>query len=125
MPCAWREASGCAADIELDALPLSGAFIRARGQDLDARLFAATGGDDYALLAALPPGLDPLTLSLPSGTTMACIGTLTAGAPEMRLTSGGRPIELPEKLGFEHQACSIASAAPPMADRALAGSSRA
>ena len=53
------EASGCAHRIELDALPLSRAFVAERGQDSQARLFAATGGDDYALLAALPPGARP------------------------------------------------------------------
>ena len=47
------EASGCSAVIDLDALPLSDAFIAVRGDDRDARLFAATAGDDYALLAAL------------------------------------------------------------------------
>jgi thiamine-monophosphate kinase len=52
-------ASGCRATIDLDALPLSDAFVAERGEGLDARLFAATGGDDYALLAALPPKLDP------------------------------------------------------------------
>ena len=108
------QASSCAAEIDLDPVPLSDAFIRARGKDLNARLFAATGGDDYALLAALPAGLDPLTLSLPSGTTMACVGILTDGPPEIRLTSDGRAIELPEKLGHEHRS----SDAPPMADRA-------
>jgi thiamine-monophosphate kinase len=108
------QASGCAADIDLGAIPLSDAFIRDRGKDLDARLFAATGGDDYALLAALPSEFDALTLSLPSGPTMACVGTLTAGTPEIRLKSGGRAIELPEKLGHEHRS----SDAPPMADRA-------
>ena len=60
------EASRCAITIDLDELPLSSAFVAERGQDLAARLFAATGGDDYALLAALPPELDPVTLSLPS-----------------------------------------------------------
>lgn len=108
------QASGCAADIDLDALVLSEAFIAAHGDDLDARLFAATGGDDYALLAALPPGLDPSTLSLPSGTRMAGIGTLTDGPPEIRLRSGGRAVELPERLGHEHRS----SVATPMADRA-------
>ena len=43
---------------------------------LDARLFAATGGDDYALLVALDPETDPLRLSLPNGTTIVRIGTL-------------------------------------------------
>ena len=43
------EASGCSAVIDLDSLPLSDAFKAARGDDQDARLFAATAGDDYAL----------------------------------------------------------------------------
>jgi thiamine-monophosphate kinase len=108
------QASGCAAEIDLDSLPLTDTFVLDRGKDLDARLYAATGGDDYALLAALPAELDPLTLPLPSGTTMARVGILTAGEPEIRLRSGGRAIELPERLGHEHRS----SDAPPMADRA-------
>ena len=108
------QASDCVAEIELDAVPLSDAFILARGDDLDARLFAATGGDDYALLAALPPGVDPSTLCLPSGTRMASVGTLTDGLPEIRLSSGGQAIALPERLGHEHRS----SDAPPVADRA-------
>ena len=107
------EASGCAAEIELDELPLSEAFVRSLGDDLDARLFAATGGDDYALLAALTADLDPSTLSLPRGTSIRRVGTLVAGKPELRLTSGGLPIELPETLGHEHRSSSV----PPMAGR--------
>ena len=95
-------ASGLGAAIDLAALPLSAAFIAERGQDEGARLAAATGGDDYALLAALPAGLDPLSLSLPQGTTIRRIGTLAAGGPALRLTSGDRPVPLPEHLGFEH-----------------------
>ena len=108
------QASGCTIDIDLDAVPLSDAFVLVRGRDLDARLFAATGGDDYALLAALPAELDPSTLSLPSGTRMAGVGTLTGGPPEIRLSSEGQAVEVPERLGHEH--CS--SVAPPVADRA-------
>ena len=47
-------ASKCGAHIDLDALPLSRAYIAEHGADRRARLAAATGGDDYALLAALP-----------------------------------------------------------------------
>jgi thiamine-monophosphate kinase len=108
------QASGCAAEIDLARLPLSDAFVGVCGADLAARLFAATRGDDYALLAALPSALDPSTLSLPSGTTISCVGTLTDGPPEIRLSSDGQAVELPERLGHEH--CS--SDAPPMADRA-------
>jgi thiamine-monophosphate kinase len=112
------EASRCAAMIELDRLPLSSAFVAERGQDLAARLFAATGGDDYALLAAFRPEFDPATLSLPSGTRISRIGSLTAGEADLSLTSGGEPVELPERLGFEHQSADDRGlSAPPMADR--------
>ncbi|HEU5285929.1 MAG TPA: thiamine-phosphate kinase [Sphingomicrobium sp.] len=97
------EASGCGAAIDLDALPLSEAFVAERGDGLDAQLFAATGGDDYALLAALPAGVDPFTLSLPSGTSIACIGSLEAGGETLRLASKGEPVALPEVLGHEHR----------------------
>ena len=107
------QASGCLAEIDLGALPLSTAFIAERGDHLDARLFAATGGDDYALLAALPPEIDPSTLSLPPGTRIGRVGRLAAGKPAIKLTSGGISIELPERLGHEHHSRS----APPVDDR--------
>jgi thiamine-monophosphate kinase len=106
------EASGCSAAIDLDALPLSRAFIAERGQGLEARLFAATGGDDYALLVALPAGLEPSTLSLPSGATIACVGSLAAGVAPLALTSGGTRVPLPETLGHEHRG----NPAPPVDD---------
>lgn len=96
------DASGCAAEINLDALRLSRAFIAERGQDRAARLFAATGGDDYALLAALPAGIDPLSLSLPADSTIAPIGHLVTGSG-IALHDAGGPVELPERLGYEHR----------------------
>ena len=112
------EASGCAAEIDLDALPLSDGFAESRGRGLEARLFAATAGDDYALLAALPPEIDPATLSLPQGTTIARIGRLVAGTPRIAVASGGVPVELPETLGFEHQSDQHRPLSdPPMVDR--------
>jgi thiamine-monophosphate kinase len=96
-------ASGCGARIDLSTLPLSRAFIAERGQDRGARLFAATGGDDYALLAALPPGMDPmLSLSLPSGTIVACVGELTPGRG-LKLVDGPDTVPAPERLGYEHR----------------------
>ena len=82
------EASGCAAHIDLDTLPLSDAFLEDRGGGLDGRLFAATAGDDYALLAALAAGFDPSTLPLPQGTILSCIGSLAAGPASVAVTSG-------------------------------------
>ncbi|HET9812714.1 MAG TPA: thiamine-phosphate kinase [Sphingomicrobium sp.] len=107
------EASGCAVHIDLDALPLSDAFAARHGRGLGARLFAATGGDDYALLAALPADLAKETLCLPRGATIRPIGTLEAGRPALRLSSGGRPVEVPETLGYEH----FGHPAAPVADR--------
>lgn len=112
------EASGCAIAIELDGLPLSSAFVAERGASVDSRVFAATAGDDYALLAALPPELDAAILPLPKGTRISRIGTLTAGEASLSLTSGGEPVELPERLGFEHQGNDRRGRVPPpMADR--------
>lgn len=104
-------ASGCGAEIDLDALPLSSAFVAERGQDRGARLFAATGGDDYAILVALPADADPLSLSLPGKPNLERIGRLTAG-DGLRLSDRGGPVPLPESLGYEHRA-----AFPPMGDR--------
>ena len=96
-------ASGCGASVELESLPLSRAFVAERGQDLAARLFAASGGDDYALLAALPAELDPgVAFSLPSRPSLACIGQLTEGE-DLSLNLNGEAIPLPERLGYEHR----------------------
>lgn len=94
-------ASGCGAEVDVDALPLSRAFVAERGQDRKARLFAATGGDDYALLAALPEAVDPLSLSLPADSTIAAIGRLVEGSA-IALHDAAGPVGLPEKLGYEH-----------------------
>jgi thiamine-monophosphate kinase len=104
-------ASSCGAELAMDRLPLSRAFIAERGHDLDARLFAATGGDDYAILAALPAELDPLSLSLPEKPSLTCIGCLTEGCA-IALFDHGEPVPMPESLGYEHR-----TLAPPMGDR--------
>ena len=112
------QASGCGILIELDRLPLSRAFIAERGSGIDQRLFAATGGDDYALLAAVEADLDLATLSLPEGTRISRVGSMTAGEPHLSLTSGGQPVQLPETLGFEHSGSSVRGfSVPPVGDR--------
>ena len=95
------EASRLRAEIDLDALPLSRAYLAERGADHRARLKATTGGDDYALLASLPPEFDPLGLSLPSGTILRLIGTLREGEG-LRLFDSSGEVPLPESLGYEH-----------------------
>jgi thiamine-monophosphate kinase len=96
------QASGCRAVLDLDALPLSRAFVAERGAARSARLFAATGGDDYALLVALPPGLDPFTLSSPASARLTRIGTL-AGGSGLSLSDSQGAVPLPERLGYEHR----------------------
>lgn len=107
-------ASGCSAAIAVESLPLSESFVEARGDTLEARLFAATGGDDYALLAAMPANVDPLSLSLPHGTRITRIGSLALGDGALSLTYRGGAVELPERLGHEHRG----AAATPVGDRA-------
>lgn len=96
------KSSGCGARIDLGALPLSRSFIAERGDSRQARLAAATGGDDYALLAALPDGFDPaVRLSLPSRTIVADIGMLVAGDTLSLFDKAGE-VPMPERLGYEH-----------------------
>jgi thiamine-monophosphate kinase len=83
-------ASELAVTIDLAAVPLSPAY-RAWGGDL---LAAATAGDDYALLFALPDGVRP-----PVAATR--IGAFAAGAG-LTLHEGGRPVPVPDRLGYLH-----------------------
>lgn len=92
---AWRMAvaSGVAVTIALDAVPLSAAYRRYAGDD---PLAAATAGDDYQLLCALPPDQRPTGHA-------TCIGGFAPGAG-LTLTRHGAEVPLPERLGFEHRA---------------------
>ena len=97
------QASGCGLSIDLSALRLSPPFVAERGQHRAARLFAATGGDDYALLAALPPALDALTILKGTSVNIACVGELTRDGA-FALADDLGPVPLPERLGYEHHA---------------------
>jgi thiamine-monophosphate kinase len=94
------EASGCAATIELDAVPLSEPYLALLGE---ARLEAMTAGDDYELLFAADPAQAPAILALSEeiGLPFTRIGAFAAGAG-LSLTGHGAPVKLPERLGFEH-----------------------
>ena len=83
-------ASGLAVTVALDAVPLSDAL-----RDFDADpLVAATAGDDYALLFALPPDTAP-----PVAATR--VGGFSAGTG-LTLTRDGAPVPLPGRLGWQH-----------------------
>lgn len=78
------EASGCTAEISLDAIPFA--------SGIDDRLAAASWGDDYELLFATPAGFEP-----PVPATR--IGAFITPGPAPLLIDGALP---PEKLGYQH-----------------------
>ncbi|MDB5698526.1 MAG: thiamine-monophosphate kinase [Alphaproteobacteria bacterium] len=97
------EASGVAASIDLSLVPLSPDLVAATGEDLAARLAAATAGDDYELLFAAPPALaemlDDLATAL--GLPLTRVGRFAAGSG-LTLSDGPEIVPLPIRLGFEH-----------------------
>ena len=97
------EASGVAAEIDLAAIPLSQALLEASGDGREARLEAATAGDDYELLFAASPDLAAEILALQEalGLPFSRIGTLAEGSG-LSLTDGGEPVALPPSLGWIH-----------------------
>lgn len=89
------EASQVGIRIDLDAIPLSPAFTALAGQDRQARLAAATGGDDYQLLFVSGRPLP----ALPCPVTR--IGQIVRGSSIQLYDSGGE-VPLPDRLGWEH-----------------------
>lgn len=86
------EASGIG--IEIDTVPLSDTLRALSGCSVEARLSAASAGDDYVLLAAIPA-----SDSLPEGLTP--IGRCSARSG-LSLRLDGVPIPLPTRLGWMH-----------------------
>lgn len=96
-------ASGCALAIELDAVPLSQDYLDHAGDDRDARLKAATAGDDYELLFAAQDEKAAAILALAEGIglPLSRIGRFEAGSG-LALRDAGGPVPLPARTGFEH-----------------------
>ena len=88
------EASGVKIEIDLSEIPLSKQFQSLVGDDREARIKAASGGDDYQLLLTASPGS---VLPIP----LTCVGTCRPGSG-LALHSHGEGMELPEHLGFLH-----------------------
>lgn len=93
-------ASQCGLAVALDAIPLSNAYLAARGE---ARIEAATAGDDYELLFATRPEAASRVLALAEeiGLPFSRIGRFGEGAG-LTLTDRGTHVPLPATLGFEH-----------------------
>jgi thiamine-monophosphate kinase len=96
-------ASGVGLRIDAEALPVAaGVAELAAALDRDPLQLAVSGGEDYELLAALPPqGVDLERLGESAGAGMTRIGEVVAGeGVEIRLP-GGRTLE---PGGFDHLA---------------------
>lgn len=98
-------ASGVAATIDLEAVPLSADYTHVIGSDRDARLAAATAGDDYELLFALPPACQAAAQdrARSCGVPITRIGQMTAGTG-LHLHDAFGAVPLPARLGYEHGA---------------------
>jgi thiamine-monophosphate kinase len=99
------EASRIGLDIDLDRLPMSAeaAGWCANQPDLaSARLALAVGGDDYAIVCAVPDkrAADFAAAVEAMAIPVARIGNFS-GPPGVRLTAGGRTIEV-ERGGWRH-----------------------
>ena len=97
-------ASGTAAEIDLASVPLSEAFLALLGNGREARLSAATAGDDYELLFAAAPDRSPEILALQDelGLPLSRIGGLGAGTG-LDLADGEEAVPLPPRLGWIHR----------------------
>jgi thiamine-monophosphate kinase len=97
------QASSVAVEIDLASLPLSEAFLALAGGGREARLAAATAGDDYELLFAAAPERTAAISALQDelGLPLRRVGVLAEGSG-LSLTDSGEPVPLPERLGWVH-----------------------
>ena len=86
------DASGLA--LVIDDIPLSPALEATRGASTAVQIAAASAGDDYELLFALPAGITPPVRALRVGTFAAGFG--------LTLRIDGVVMPLPARLGWEH-----------------------
>jgi thiamine-monophosphate kinase len=92
-------ASGVAAEIDLERLPVAAACRRGLGGR--AAAFAATAGEDYELLLAVPPRRVRALARLRLGCRLTAIGRVLGGRPRVRVLERGRPVRL-GRAGFDH-----------------------
>ncbi|MEO8723558.1 MAG: thiamine-phosphate kinase [Sphingobium sp.] len=88
------QASGVA--IIVNHVPISAPYRALDGDSQSALIEAACAGDDYQLLIAWPADQP-----LPPDSDLIRIGRVGAGAG-LALEIGGRPVALPERLGWQH-----------------------
>ena len=98
-------ASSVGVTIDLEGVPLSDTFLAALAGAREARLRAATAGDDYELLFAAPADASAQILRLAEeiGLALTRIGRFEEGAG-LSLSQAGEAVPLPPRLGYEHGA---------------------
>lgn len=105
-------ASGVAARLDLDRLPLSEAALAVVGQAPSRRIDLARGGDDYELVFTAPPAAAPAIAAAAMagavavtevGRITAAAGALPEGAAAARIevVLDGRPVTI-ERGGYSH-----------------------
>jgi len=96
------EASGVAVELDVDAVPAASSCLEeARRIGISPQQFAAEGGEDFELLAALPSEFaaeDAMAFQRESGIALTHVGTVGTGSG-IRATSAGRALALE---GFDH-----------------------
>jgi len=97
------EASGFQVAVELTAVPLSAPYRAACGDDVAARIDAATAGDDYELLFAASPDSRAAigALAAQLGLPMTEVGRFAPGEGIIVLEHGAA-LPLPPRLGWHH-----------------------
>jgi thiamine-monophosphate kinase len=89
------DASGVCVEVDLDALPIQpGVEEVAAARGVEPGAFAATGGEDYELLVALPEAA-----LASSSVPLTRIGRILEGPAEVRFTGAGAD---PALAGFDH-----------------------
>jgi len=96
-------ASGLAAEIHAEAVPLSEAARRAIDLQPELRPFPLAGGDDYEILTSISPdrALAFETSANAAGVRVTLIGLLQQGSGIRVLGPDGQPIALP-RSGYDH-----------------------
>ncbi|MFH1436561.1 MAG: thiamine-phosphate kinase [Pseudomonadota bacterium] len=98
-------ASGAGAVLEADRIPLPDCSGLDPELDEDVFLAALSGGEDYELLAAIPPDGAPKlkTISSDTGTPISVIGKITSNPDEIiMIDAEGNEIPLPHDVGWDH-----------------------
>jgi thiamine-monophosphate kinase len=97
------KASGVAAVVQVAQLPLSGAATRAFDAHPELAMAPINGGDDYEILATVPPAMaDAFAESaLDLGVDVTDVGEIVKGQGVTLLAKDGRPMTVP-KAGWDH-----------------------